>query len=224
MALAATKADTLPRAGAALSIPLPATVGAAAFRRGNTAMVVFDDRRPIDLSGLHDDPVFGSAVVEVLPAATVLRFPLPPGRDLALTQTPQAWRIGIVDKAVPAQPIVMQAANGQVTLPVDAPGDVVAVIDPETGVSLLVGTQRATAQAVPAPWRTPDFDLLPTWQGVVVDPLDDNLVLRATPSGFTLTGGARGLAASSSSPPSRPRWMPPASRDASTCGRCHWRR
>jgi hypothetical protein len=194
VALSAAKVTAPPQSGPALTIPLPASVGAAAFRRGDTAFVVFDEPRPIDLSGLQDDPVFGTAVVQLLPAATVLRFRLPQRQELALSQTPQGWAVGVVKAAAPTRPIGMQAADGEVSLPADATGDVVAIADPETGSSLLVVTQRVTGQAVPALRRTPEFDLLPTWQGVVVVPLADRLVLRTTNRGITLAAGPGGLA------------------------------
>jgi hypothetical protein len=200
VALIAARIQTLPRAGAALSIPFSEGTSAAAFRRGKTAIVVFDERRPIDLGALRNDPVFGAATVQLLPNATLLRFPLPPGRDLALTQSPQSWRIGIVDALPPGQPIVPQVNNGQATLPVDGAGGVVSIADPETDATLLVGTQHVTGQSMPALRRTPEFDLLPTWQGVVVEPLADAVMVRPSPGGLMLTGGPGGLAVSPSSP------------------------
>ena len=64
-------------AGSAIQIPFPGQVGAALFSRGPDAYVVFDERRPIDFSGLRDDPVFGSAVTTIHPGATVIHLTLP---------------------------------------------------------------------------------------------------------------------------------------------------
>lgn len=200
VALVATRMQSLPRAGAVLSIPFSEGTSAAAFRRGKTAIVVFDERRPIDLAALRNDPVFGAATVQLLPNATLLRFPLPPERELALAQSPQSWRIGIVEALPPGQPIVPQVSKGQALLPIDGAGGVVTIADPETDASLLVATQHVTGQAVPALRRTPEFDLLPTWQGVVVEPLSDAVMVRPDPGGLTLTGGADGLAVSPSTP------------------------
>jgi tetratricopeptide (TPR) repeat protein len=88
----------------------------------------------------------------------------------------------------------MRAADGELSLPVDAVGAVVAIPDPDTGATLLVGTQRATGQDFPTLHQTPEFNLLPTWQGVVVEPLADSLAMRTGNGGFVLTGGSRGLA------------------------------
>ena len=42
-------------------------LGAAAFRRGRTGLVVFDRPITLDLSVLHDDPVFSTATAQALP-------------------------------------------------------------------------------------------------------------------------------------------------------------
>jgi hypothetical protein len=93
----------------------------------------------------------------------------------------------------------MRAADGELSLPVDAVGAVVAIPDPDTGATLLVGTQRATGQDFPTLHQTPEFNLLPTWQGVAVEPLADSLAMRAGNGGFLLTGGSKGLAMAPSS-------------------------
>ena len=199
IALVAAKTDTPRQPSALLSLPFPSTVGVAAFRRGGSALVVFDERRPVDLAGLRGDPLFGAATILLLPAATVLRLPLPADRALVLSQTPNAWRVGVIDDAPPLQPIPLHAEGGQLNLATDAAGDVVAVADPETGGTLLVGTQKTAGQGIPTLRETPEFNLLPTWQGVAIAPLADQLAMRAVASGFLLTGGKQGLAMASSS-------------------------
>jgi len=191
--------DAPPRVGMVLALPFPTSVGVAAFRRGDSALVVFDERRPIDLSAARDDPVFGTASIELLPGATVLHLKLPADRNLAIGETQYAWRVSVVASASPARPIPMRAADGELSLPVDAVGAVVAIPDPDTGATLLVGTQRATGQDFPTLHQTPEFNLLPTWQGVVVEPLADSLAMRTGNGGFILTGGTRGLAMAPSS-------------------------
>ncbi len=95
------------------------------------------------------------------------------------------------------RPIRPDPADGAVRLPADAPGQVVSVPDPDTGAELLIGTQLNPGQAVAVARNAPEFSL-PTWQGVVVEPLSDRLTLRATRTGFVMamgTGGAGALAA-----------------------------
>src|SRR5512135_596841 len=47
--------------------------------------------------------------------------------------------------------------------------------------------------------RSAEFILLPTWQGIAIEPTADTLTLRPSQEGFLLTGGPRGLTLS---PPS----------------------
>jgi hypothetical protein len=195
----AARTDAPPQIGMVLALPFPTSVGVAAFRRGDNALVVFDERRPIDLAAVRGDPVFGAATVELLPEATVLHLKLPADRNLTIGETRHAWRVSVVASASPARPIPMRAADGQLSLPVDAVGTVVAIPDPDTGATLLVGTQRAAGQDFPTLHQTPEFSLLPTWQGVVVEPLADSVAMRAGNDGFLLTGGSQGLAMAPSS-------------------------
>ncbi len=188
-----------PAAGAALALPFQGTVGVAAFRRGDNALVVFDERRPIDLAAVHDDPVFGAATIQLLPSATVLRLKLPADRNLVVNVMQQSWHLGVSVASPPVQPIPMQAADGKLSLQADSVGEVVTIADPQTGAVLLVGTQRVAGQGITTPRQTPEFNLLPTWQGVVVEPLADRLVMRAGNDGFLLTGGRQGLSMAPSS-------------------------
>jgi hypothetical protein len=179
-----------------LDVGFDAAVGVAAFRLGNAGFVVFDQQRPVDIAPLRDDPVFGAATVQQLPAATILRLPLEPGRALSLSQVPGAWRITTVPVASKLAPINATAADGRLRISAAAPGRVVSMADPDTGATMLVATQRQPGQGVPVLRRSAQFVLLPTWQGIAVEPMGDSLTLRPAPDGFVLTGGMEGLALS----------------------------
>lgn len=196
--------STAPEAGAGhrLSVPFGPSVGAAAFRRGTDAIVVFDERKPIDLSALQDDPVFGHATVQLLPTATVLRMKLVTPAELRLERRAGAWIVtAIGGDAVPPplQPILPDQAGGMVNLLAPQPGLVVSMPDLTTGGILIVGTQRAPGQGVAVARRAPEFVLLPTWQGVVVEAISDSIALHATTAGFELSAEGDGEALASSS-------------------------
>jgi hypothetical protein len=173
-----------------------AAVGVAAFRRGNDALVVFDQQLPLDLASFRDDPIFGSATVQQLPAATVVRLRLDLAKALVLTQAPHVWRIMAVPVEPKLRPIQATANDRRLVMPAAAPGRVVSLADPETGGILLVGTQRQAGQGVPILRQAVEFLLMPTWQGVVVEPISDEIALRPVQEGFVLTGGTNGLALS----------------------------
>ncbi|MDR3533182.1 MAG: hypothetical protein P4L90_21815 [Rhodopila sp.] len=183
--------------GSALLVPFASTTAAASFRSGDSAYIVFDERRPVDMAPLRSDPVFGLASVQLLPGGTLLRVPLPPALSLALTQMPRGWRIAALTTALKRQPIAATFADGRLNLAAEQSGDVVSLADPDTGATLLVGTQHRPGQGVATMRRSTEFILRPTTQGVVVEPLSDSTALKPSPTGFTLSGGSAGLALSS---------------------------
>ncbi len=188
----------------AVLIPFEASVGAAAFRRAGEGIVVFDTPRPIDLSALRGDPVFGTAAVHLLAAGTELTLHLPHGARIALRRRRAGWEVAIL-RATPAATAIAppsirpRAVDGAVLLPVAHPGRVVSLLDPETGSPLLVGTERAGAAGLAVTRRAPQFELLETWQGVVTEALSDRLTLRPTPAGFVLGEAGGKLALTSAS-------------------------
>ncbi len=187
VSLRATKLPATPDGGVAgFAVPFDQHVAAAAFRRGAYAYIVFDQARPLDLAGLRGDPVLGDATVSVLPAGTVIRLPLASGRGIALAPSAERWTVRLTPLAVPLRPTAPRLADGRLLFSLDAPGAVVAVPDPDTGTLLLVGTQRTPGQGIAAPRRTPAFALLPSWQGIALEPFSDTLTLTSTAGGFAL--------------------------------------
>jgi hypothetical protein len=182
--------------GTAMQVPFVKPVGAALFSRGQASFVVFDERRPIDLAALRDDPVFHSATVSLFPAATVIHFSRPAGQSAMLSPAQAGWRVSVVS-AAPRPAALTPVIDGQdVTFTVDAVGQVVAIADPQTGGTLLVGTQRDAGQAVLVGRKTADFILPVTAQGIVLEPLSDSIGLRTTPQGFVVSGARGPLALS----------------------------
>ncbi len=182
--------------GTAFSVPFEPNVAAAAFRHGGTDYAVFAARRPLDMSLLRGNRLLGRATVQVLPAATLIRLRLAPGMSLQLEQTRLGWTVAAVTAAASPQPMAASFADGRLTLAADAPGDVVAISDPESGATLLVGTQHRSGQGVAIRRHGAEFTLLPTWQGVLVEALSDHLALRTVADGFALTAEPGGLAIS----------------------------
>jgi hypothetical protein len=185
--------------GSAFLVPFNSTTGAAAFRSGDTAYVVFDERRPVDMRAMRADPAFSAASVQLLPGGTLFRVPLPPAQSMALTPTPRGWRIAALTATPKRQPVGVSYTGGQLSLAADQPSNVVTLTDPDTGATLMVGTQRRSGQGVATSRHGAEFILRPTIQGVVVEPLSDAIVLRTAPTGFTLAGGPTGLALSPAS-------------------------
>ncbi|MBX6373461.1 MAG: hypothetical protein IRZ13_04395 [Acetobacteraceae bacterium] len=187
------------RPGRALLLPFGAEVGAAAFRRGGAAMLVFDTARPLDLSALAGDSSFGGAEARITGDATVLRLPLAALGRLVPRLAPEhgnAWLVEIRREAAepPPRPLAPEVETEPMRLVIRAarPGRTVALADPETGAPLLVGTLREPGQGMRHFRRGAQFELLPSTLGVVVLARSDALVLRSGLDRFTLSaaGGA----------------------------------
>lgn len=174
---------------ASILVPLEPGIGAAAFRRADIGMVVFDQRVPLDLAVLGGGAAFAGASVQLGQASTVLTVPLPAAQGLALSREAQGWRVTRADDAAPPTPVVAEPSPGGLLLKLDTPGQMVTVADPTTGLVLLVGTANPAAGAGPAvtPARhAPGYALPPTWLGVAVEPWSDLIELRPVTSGFML--------------------------------------
>lgn len=182
-----------------LAVASETPFGAAAFRRGSAALIVFDRPLTIDLGALHDDKVFGAATVQSLPAATIVRIPLAPELALSVAGGGNSWRITPSSGSSAQGAIKATVANSNLLLTATQPSASITVTDPDTGATLLVGTQRQAGQNIPMRHASVDFVLLPTWQGVVVQPNADSIQLRITHDGFAITDNGTGLALS---PPS----------------------
>lgn len=185
LALAATSAGTV------LSLPFSAETGAASFKRGEWFYVVFDDRRPIDLSNQRANPMFAQATLRLLPDATLLRFKGDPASGLSLAHVGADWRLTL--GGAPSGTFKPRSvAGGGVMLPATGLGRVVAIPDPEGGGTLLIGTLRQAGPSMPETRQAAAFILWPTWLGVVVEPLLDAIQMHVAPDGFLLTAGAGG--------------------------------
>ena len=88
--------------------------------------------------------------MQTLQTATVIRLPLDATMALSPSRTADAWRITAVQLEPALRPIQATVADDRLVLPAAAPGTVVSLTDPDTGATLLVGTQRRDGQGVPA--------------------------------------------------------------------------
>jgi len=183
-------AAPVPARATSILVPFEPSVGAAAFRRADTGLIVFDQRAQLGQGIFDGTPAFADASIQLGQAATVLVVPLAPGRRLALLREPQGWRVAVTDDVASVGSINAEAQPAGLLLKLDRPGQVVSIADPSTGLALLVGTVNSVAGAGPATGpgrRAPGYSLMPTWLGVAVEPLSDLIELRPAAAGFVLT-------------------------------------
>jgi hypothetical protein len=186
----ALRAVRLPGPELSILLPFDKQVSAAAFGRGGQGHAVFDDSRAIDLAALKTDPVFASARIQLTPSATQLTMALPPGAHLALRRHAEGWAVTIATGTPDLPAAQARLKDGVVTIAMPQAADSLVLVDPDTGGKLLVGTVRDHGGALDVPHLSPEFRLLPSWDGVVVAAIGDRLALTPTKTGFALRNAA----------------------------------
>lgn len=186
--------------GLSLTFPFDRITTAAAFRRGDTLWLVFDQPSQLDLgalSALRPDLLTNGGQDFAAPA-TVLR--LDQRGDRVMTPTLQRqgldWIVDLQpglrrDPATALEVIVeAQAQGARLFLPtgeVDPPLQTALQIqDPVAGDTLLVMPLRFPGYGVRGGRHYPQFALLPSLQGVVVKPWADAVQVRGVPNGVAV--------------------------------------
>jgi hypothetical protein len=186
----------------AVLLPYGTDTGAAILRRGNVVLIAFDSAEPLDLTRLRSDPAFGALEMEAVAGGTLFRLPLAAPGVIRARREVGGWLLELVRPAdgsgqVPgARTIGLETqgeASQRLALVVSAPGRVLPVLDPETGMPLLLGTVRQGGQAMTTARRLPEIDLPETMLGAAFLARSDNVAIRPGADRFLvqLSGGAR---------------------------------
>ena len=174
-----------------LTIPAGPEVGAALFQRGGQWLLVLDavvapDAAALRRAGLGEQDMAAGAdyTLLLLPAA---RLPAP-----RLARRPGAWVLEAAEAPPPGRAIRTELDPGppaRLLLRSALPSRSVAVLDPETGGTLLVGTVRDAEEATPLGRRAAALEVLPTRLGAAILPRADTVTLRAQENGFVASPG-----------------------------------
>ena len=185
-----------PAPAKAILLPFSSGVGVAALRRRGALTLFFDEGRPIDLSSLSADPLYGSARVQMRDDVTELLLPIAPDQTFGLTRQIGGWCLTIGGTAPERAPIAADMNGGTIRFHLRAPGKVITAADPSSGATLLIGTDRAADGAVFVTRRSELFSVERSAVGLVVEPFSDRIQLKPTPGGFALLADdAGGLSA-----------------------------
>ncbi len=168
---------------------------AAVFERNGAYWLVFPDGRLDTVEALPD-----GVSVENTGGTLIIRQRIERAGPPSILRTQGGWRISEAG-GMPALALAprVDASSGLLSIPVDGPGRVVVVADPQTGGNLLIGTLRNAAAGVSLPREFAQFSVLPSVRGVVVLAMSDDVSMRASPEGFVIgraQGGEGGLALS----------------------------
>ena len=202
-----------------ISIQLPWTRGAkaAAFRRGENIWLVFDRRAP---DGLRERvaPEFGPLKRLDQPAGTLLHFTAPAGFQPSLRRVDGAWTVRLNRRPVePLQGLKAKFSDDlrSMLVPLTSAGPVLQVTDPSFGDRLFVVPVSGQGLGSGVERSLPEFNILPSFQGLVIQTLSDAIrvarnrdeVLLTGRGPLALAGGAIDLSAEAEPQPPGPRLL-----------------
>jgi hypothetical protein len=175
--------------------------------------IVFDQPAIIDTQALINQAGKSFISVEQLDeaAATILRLklasPLAPtlwkrGNTWHIDLRPQAWSVESVPAIIP----MPTASPPQLTVRMAGLSAPLSVIDPLIGDTLVIVPALGIGHGHEGLRRFPEFSLLPTAQGIVVEPYSDSIAVRSLPDGISIRSET-GLSISDA-PPSRATGIP----------------
>lgn len=170
-------------------------VAAAVYARAGYVWVVFGAPARFDLTGVNsvDYQLFGEKIQVPVSGGSAVRFPTVEGVN------PRVWRdnaVWIVDfrpqNSRPDVPVrvetqLVSAQGPRVFIPLEDHGATVIIRDPEIGDQLFVVPVASLSRGVDGLRQFTEFNLLNSAQGVVVQPLADDVTIRSLPDGVAIT-------------------------------------
>lgn len=169
-------------------------IGAAVFERAGYIWAVFDTPEPLDLSGVRAAP--RSVVSDIrtvdAPGARVVRVLSLPGFHPLARREGANWIVDLVQRAAPTDgglQVRTDGSNGAINrwfVPVLMPTRSIELIDPEVGDRLQVVPLPGQGQSMRSVRETAFFRILPTAQGIAVEPRHDAVTLRSISDGIEI--------------------------------------
>ncbi len=188
-----------------LSFPFSASTAAAVFNRADTLWIVFDSTADIDLGALDGEAsrTIRGAEFTHTPDADIVRIKLDHPHLASVDIDGPTWTVQIGDAAIDTTRALAITRNmigpnrSSVTIPFDTPHLVHRLDDPDAGDTLVVVTAFAPARGFVNERDFVEFHMLASAEGVVVDPLADDVKVELAPDKI-IVSRPMGLALSTS--------------------------
>jgi tetratricopeptide (TPR) repeat protein len=180
-----------------LHFPWKSPLGAAVFRRGEAVWVVFDTAAKIDISGAPHGFRQVSKIQTVQGADfTAVRIVAPPDVSASAIGAGADWTVVLGAQAEPSTPIKVTRDDSSPTATLTAAlagsTKVVWIDDPIVGDRIAAVTALGPAKGLPAQRTMVDMTLLPSAQGLAVQPTVEDLSI-STDGDLVSLGRPRGL-------------------------------
>jgi tetratricopeptide (TPR) repeat protein len=188
-----------------LAFPFSTSTAAAVFNRADTLWIVFDSGADIDLGALDGEAsrTIRGAEFTHTPDADILRIKLDRPHLASVDIDGPTWTVQIGDSAIDTTHALTITRNligpnrSSVTIPFDSPHLVHRLDDPDAGDTLVVVTAFAPARGFIDERDFVEFHMLASAEGVVVDPLADDVKVELAPDKI-IVSRPMGLALSTS--------------------------
>ncbi len=177
-------------------------VAAATFRRGGAVWIVFDTPMTVDTAGLQLQAGEGAFEILQFPNenGTVLRIRTSQRYNPAVSRDGLAWIFNLAPRQMTPQAALDVTAQpnspvgARVFIPVPEPGRAISVTDPNIGDNFVVVPVIPLGQAIGRRYTYPQFNIQVSAQGVVINPLIDDLRVRPLRQGIEIGGSGVRLA------------------------------
>lgn len=177
----------------AISFPFTEPTAGAVFRRGDVLWIVFDTLRPIDVSPIKDDSTRSVVNAEFMRADNggVLRIRMQRARLPSIEREGNTWIISLGDGvAAPSRPLPLRRAASEekaaVLIPLEAPGQVHRLKDPDIGDELIAVTAEPPVRGILRGQNFVEFRALASVHGLAIVPLADDLQVALSAEGATV--------------------------------------
>jgi tetratricopeptide (TPR) repeat protein len=173
-------------------------VAAAVFRRVGFLWVIFDKQTQMNIADLKTAGGNIFRTIEQIPndSATVLRLATISGVNPSLKRDGLAWILEFRQQpiapvtAIETTPQPNSPIGARLFLPVTEPGKAIALTDPAIGDSLVVVPVIPLGYGIPRRYEYPQARILPSSQGLVIQPRADDLRVRPLRQGIEVTSSS----------------------------------
>lgn len=178
-----------------IEFPFAAPTPAAMFVRGRTAWLVFDSATRIDLAALareKDTGVREAHFVRAKDGAGIVKLTLARPRLLSAASDGPGWIVTLADKvAVPTKPLTVARSilgkdRATIVIPFRHAASVHRLTDSASGGKLMVVTALGPVRGVLKSQSFVELRALPSTQGVVVEPIADDLTAEIAADKITI--------------------------------------
>ncbi|MDD4556302.1 MAG: hypothetical protein PHE89_03110 [Alphaproteobacteria bacterium] len=190
------------RKSVSLSFSWSDRVSMAAFVKNDYLWLAFDKAKSINTQEIADlTKGFLYDIVQLPhPTATVLRLKLRENIYPSVRKEGLLWVVDLFNQEIKPKirNLEMQISyaaknHAYLFVPTNNAGDVIMTFDPETGDILMMAPIFMPYIGVSKAYRYPEFDVLRSLQGFVVEPFADDILLTRNNSGLTIKAIDRGL-------------------------------